>query len=343
MLDHPVVDKDTQLLEFSYGPVGASGMQGWRPEMEDSHIACTMPSLPNHLFLAVFDGHGGARAAIYAGDHLVSVIENTEKWKRYVNSSEKDPELLAAALQDSFIEIDVQLRVHQANYVPTSDSRAELTDTSGCTATTCMVTPDYFVCANAGDSRTVLGTNGTTVPLSEDHKPSDPIEEQRIVDAGGVVQWKRVDGNLAVSRGLGDFEYKNRDDLGVHEQKVTCIPDIKILSRTPQDEVLVLACDGLWDVFSSEDAIAAIREIFASGESDIALTTEEMLDLSLNVGSKDNISAVLLRLPGATIGDPSGGGVMARRRIRDKEAEEAEKADEEAERRRMQMVMEDED
>jgi serine/threonine protein phosphatase PrpC len=44
-------------------------------------------------------------------------------------------------------------------------------DYQGCTATVLLITPDALICANAGDSRTVLSLNGHPVPLSSDHKP----------------------------------------------------------------------------------------------------------------------------------------------------------------------------
>jgi serine/threonine protein phosphatase PrpC len=65
-----------------------------------------------------------------------------------------------------------------------------------------------------------MGTGGTTKPLSEDHKPTDEGEKNRIEAAGGTVSWKRVDGDLAVSRALGDFQYKTRPDLPAEQQKV---------------------------------------------------------------------------------------------------------------------------
>ena len=55
---------------------------------------------------------------------------------------------------------------------------------------------------------------------------SQDSERSRIENAGGKVSWKRVDGDLAVSRALGDFFYKNRDDLPPQDQKVTAFPDI---------------------------------------------------------------------------------------------------------------------
>jgi len=80
---------------------------------------------------------------------------------------------------------------------------------AGCTATVVLITATDIICANAGDSRTVLCKAGTAVDLSKDHKPDDPIESARIYKADGFIEESRVNGMLALSRALGDFEYKN--------------------------------------------------------------------------------------------------------------------------------------
>ena len=170
-----------------------------------------MPSKPDHFLVAVFDGHGGAGAAIYAANNLINVIQSTDQWNRYVEAGEPNAILLGEALRQAFLQIDSDLRSHQSS---------DKVDKSGCTAVCAMITPDHIICSNAGDSRCVLGTNGQTIPLSEDHKPFDDAEKQRIEAAGGSVQWKRVDGDLAVSRAFGDFQYKTRPDLTAEQQKV---------------------------------------------------------------------------------------------------------------------------
>lgn len=89
----------------------------------------------------------------------------------------------------------------------------------GCTATCVMVTKKEIICANAGDSRTVLGRRAQGVglieaePLSFDHKPENLEEKTRIEKAGGFVEMNRVNGNLNLSRSLGDFEYKNNPSM----------------------------------------------------------------------------------------------------------------------------------
>lgn len=189
--------------------------------MEDAHVAQDMPSRPDHLFLAVFDGHAGGGGAVYAAQNMIKAIENTSFWKQYVDGGCESIELLGEALASAFVDIDDNMKSHQE----TTNGK----DSSGCTSVTCMVTPNYILCANAGDSRCVMGTKDAAKALSDDHKPYNETERKRIETAGGFVQWNRVDGDLAVSRALGDFSYKNRPDLPPREQKVFLVTDMFLM------------------------------------------------------------------------------------------------------------------
>ena len=179
--------------------------------MEDSHVVLDMPSSSDHTFLAVFDGHGGAAAAIFAAANLIGTIEETIEWQQYLKLGASDISLLGSALTQACLNLDAILRDVQSH-----DAR----DLSGCTCISAMITPKYIVCANLGDSRGVIGTNRLVKALSEDHKPTNESEQRRIEAAGGTVHWKRVDGDLGVSRAFGDFRFKNRADLGPTQQKV---------------------------------------------------------------------------------------------------------------------------
>lgn len=96
------------------------------------------------------------------------------------------------------------------------DDLSSIANYTGCTATVVLITKDDYYCANAGDSRTVLGRSSGVKkcePLSEDHKPDNEAEKARIEAAGGFVEENRVNGSLNLSRSIGDFEYKSKKDL----------------------------------------------------------------------------------------------------------------------------------
>lgn len=122
---------------------------------------------------------------------------------------------------------------------------------AGCTASVLLVTRTDIYCANAGDSRTVLCKKGKAKDLSEDHKPDLPSERNRIERANGYVEEKRVNGMLALSRALGDFEYKSNPLLKPQDQIVTAFPEITIEKLTNDCDFIICACDGIWDCMSS--------------------------------------------------------------------------------------------
>lgn len=72
-------------------------------------------------------------------------------------------------------------------------------------------------------------------------------EKSRITAAGGFVDFGRVNGNLALSRAIGDFEFKKSAELSPENQIVTAFPDVEEHDLTEEDEFLVIACDGEWD------------------------------------------------------------------------------------------------
>lgn len=301
-LDTPSTAKDSH--EYLLGGanalrVGVAAMQGWRPEMEDMHVCADITSFPHHTLLAIFDGHGGRQSAEYAKHHIMRVLKSRVSWVEYTKSADwaVQPETLGKALAETFIQLDLEM----------SSSGELCYRRSGCTALVCVVTPSHVICANAGDCRAVLGqlrsdenaldtlkTDIIHIDLSTDHKPSNLSELKRIEAAGHVVNFGRVDADLAISRGLGDHRLKDAH-LKPPEQAVTCVPDISMHIRTHSlDLVLLLACDGLFDVISSEQAMRRVLDIFQLGEVSAALVAEEMVDGALYEGkSRDNISAIV--------------------------------------------------
>lgn len=100
-------------------------------------------------------------------------------------------------------------------------------DSIGCTSNVVYIEKNSSIIyvANAGDSRCVMGKNGKAVEMSIDHKPESQIEIDRITKSGSTITDGRVDGNLNLTRSLGDLKYKNRTQLTPEEQAITANPD----------------------------------------------------------------------------------------------------------------------
>lgn len=286
-LSEPVVEKHSSAGSNERFIYGLSDMQGWRISMEDAHTAILELTSGNETeitsFFGVFDGHGGERVAKFTGENLYKIIRDQDSFKK------GDYE---AALKASFLAADRALL---------ADRRFN-EDPSGCTATTVLITgDDRILCANAGDSRTVLGIKGKAKPLSFDHKPQNSEEKQRICAAGGFVDFGRVNGNLALSRAIGDFEFKKNKDLPAEQQIVTALPDVEEHKIGPDDEFLVVACDGIWDCRSSQSVVEFVRRGIAARQ-ELTQICENLMDRCLAVSSDaggvgcDNMTVMIIGL-----------------------------------------------
>ncbi|CAN0360587.1 unnamed protein product, partial [Ectocarpus sp. 13 AM-2016] len=106
----------------------------------------------------------------------------------------------------------------------------------------------------ASSSRAVLCRGGVAVALSHDHKPMSVTEKRRIEGAGGFVNAAgRVNGNLNLSRSIGDLKYKANKELPPADQMITAEPDLKSVEVTDEDRFMILACDGVWDCMTSQE------------------------------------------------------------------------------------------
>ena len=246
ILSQPETEKHSEVDSDKHLAYGLSCMQGWRINMEDAHATILNvhedEENKEHIaFFGVYDGHGGEKLAIFTGKHLHDLICATEAFKN------KD---YVTALKDGFLLCDQAI-------LQDIETRS---DESGCAATLAIVTPLQIFCGNAGDSRTVMSINGFAKALSFDHKPFNEGEKARIAAGGGYVDVGRVNGNLALSRGIGDFSFKKNADLPAEEQIVTCYPDVIAHNIDfSKDEFIILACDGIWDCLSSQNCVECVR------------------------------------------------------------------------------------
>ena len=176
---------------------------------------------------------------------------------------------------------------------------------AGCTAVVGLVRGNELVVANAGDSRAVLSRAGCAIPLSFDHKPSDQAERDRVYAAGGFIReangHHRINGNLNLSRSIGDLKYKQNKRVSPSEQIITAQPDITRHEVEAEDEFMVIACDGIWDIMSNQEAIDFVRPRLTSGVKPSKIA-EEMMDFCIcddpkKVGGLggDNMTAVIVQ------------------------------------------------
>uniref|UniRef100_A0A6B2LGN0 protein-serine/threonine phosphatase n=1 Tax=Arcella intermedia TaxID=1963864 RepID=A0A6B2LGN0_9EUKA len=168
----------------------------------------------------------------------------------------------------------------------------------GSTGIVALIYGDTLFVANAGDSRGVLCENGEMVALSMDHKPTEKLESQRIQKYGGTIQNGRINGNLAVSRGFGDIEFKDQETLG--EKFVTVEPDIREFKISEKSSFIILACDGLWDTVSNQQAVQLVKNKLANNEvtkadnKDLFTICVELVSVAYEQKSRDNISCILV-------------------------------------------------
>jgi len=179
----------------------------------------------------------------------------------------------------------------------------------GCTSVTVIIHGDpgalQVTTGWAGDSRAVMCRGGVAYDLSEDHKPTDGVELRRIRAVGSTVTAEgRVDGNLNLSRALGDFAHKQKKLFPAKEQAITGFPDVRTVQLTPADEFILIACDGIWNSMESQEAIDYVRQRLTKRPK-LSLVCEELLDACMETNpdredhdgnGMDNETAVIVLL-----------------------------------------------
>ena len=273
-LEKPKTEKTTAQGEGAGIKYGVSAMQGWRMEMEDAHICNTNFKLKDSGFFGVFDGHAGSKVSQYCSTHLLDCILESIDKESSDDSKEISTETVKNGISKGFLQLDENLK--QLPQWATGEDR------SGTTAVVVTILPDKIIWANCGDSRGILCRNGKLEFATVDHKPYNAEEKNRIERAGGTVMMQRVNGSLAVSRALGDFDYKRASDLPATEQLVSPEPEITVQDRDlSNDEFLLLACDGVFDVMSNDEVTAYIRHHLKLTD-DLSKICSDLIDTCLN-------------------------------------------------------------
>lgn len=289
----------------SYLTVSIGGFAGIGPRdsMEDRHVV--IHSLggqeANHL-AAVFDGHRGHEAADFAASHLPRALQLASTHQAHGG--------VQAALEEAFTSVDTAfLNEWQADVSARAARGCGTQRFPGCTALAAVIAGGRLFVANAGDSRGVVCRGGQAMTLTRDHTAALDDEQLRVLATGEKVEmragsWRVGEAALQVTRALGDFDLK-------HKGGVISVPEVTKLVLTPDDDFVILATDGLWDVIHEQEAIGLVHDTV----KDPVLCAKRLVMEALSRGSRDNVTAVVMFLqPVDTLESvwSSAGGLPAR-------------------------------
>jgi len=220
--------------------------------------------------MAVFDGHGGSDLSKYLAEELMNNILNADQElfdelaQNSINlKQETINERIKQAIKKAFLETDSfegQIFKELTDGIRDLIKNLDNMKFPGSTAVACLISPTHIYLINCGDSRAILVSDNQIKIATLDHKPNNPLETERINNAGGriaignnMILGKNLKTNLKVSRSFGDYQFKSNLEKQPFEQIISAEPDIYIHDRSEKDEFIVLACDGIWDVINNEE------------------------------------------------------------------------------------------
>ena len=254
--------------------------------MEDAHLATKLNILGKEFkIFGIFDGHGGANASIFVKSNLTKYLSHYLK-EEFVNTKNLDIAIYNA-FKSAFYRLDYDYK-----------------DFDGTTATVAVIVDNTVYTANAGDSRTLIIDGQNILQLSEDAKPDISKFSKRIHKRGGYItpdqitnhygqkihEIPRVNGCLAVASSIGDKKIKGFGNL-------CCVPARpKITKYQPKQKnfQLVLACDGLFDVATTNTVGQNIQDLFKRNQS-VENIAEKIVNAAYTAGSSDNISTMVVK------------------------------------------------
>ncbi|XP_059066578.1 probable protein phosphatase 2C 27 [Cryptomeria japonica] len=238
--------------EDKFMPVLRSGSCaniGQRKYMEDEHICVDNLSAYNlrrpapaaAAFYGIFDGHSGGEASKYVKETILDLI-----------------------LDDPNFPNDVETAITNAFAATENGLRSAGILKAGTTALMVLVWGRTLFIANAGDCRAVLSRSGKHINMTTDHKPTNKDERLRIESRGGVISSdgyiNGVNCQFGVSRGLGDWEFKLESVALNLLSPISADPELNTYELTQEDEFLIIASDGVWDVLKSDFAQEVVRK-----------------------------------------------------------------------------------
>ncbi|XP_058098631.1 probable protein phosphatase 2C 27 isoform X2 [Magnolia sinica] len=257
---------------------GSCSDKGPKQYMEDEHLC--IDNLLEHLgevanfpspgaFYGVFDGHGGSDAASFIRKNILKFIIEDSHF----------PTCVEKAIRSAFVNADRAFA-----------DTCYLDSSSGTTALTALIFGRIMLIANVGDCRAVLGKRGRAIELSRDHKPNCTSERIRIENLGGIIYDGYLNGQLSVARALGDWHMKDPKGSAC---PLSAEPELQETILTEEDEFLIIGCDGLWDVMSSQGAVTIARKELML-HNDPERCSRELVREALRRNTCDNLTVIIV-------------------------------------------------
>lgn len=301
-------------LSFKVG-VAENKNTTYRNKMEDVHTyIANFAERVDWGYFAIFDGHAGKDTARWCGNNLHQLVEEEvevgddikeglgrafvrgdgEIEKEGVGSSGCTAVVAVIAWQERESSADAATKdkkedgeAEAANPADNDGGNSEPADASKFD----FIASNHrrmLYTSNVGDLRVVLYRKGKPYRLSYDHKATDTNEINRIRNSGGLIMKNRVNGVLAVTRSLGDSYMK---DLVIGNPFTTST------EITADDDFMILACDGVWDVLSDLKACEFVSDLFekGSGKVDPQIAAKKLCQLAMDNSTTDNVTVMIVK------------------------------------------------
>ncbi|KAI3737858.1 hypothetical protein L2E82_27872 [Cichorium intybus] len=261
---------------------------GPRRSNEDEHIR--IDDLSSHLgdlykwphpssFYAIFDGHGGSEAASYVKNHAMKLFFQDSSLPESSDITESFLKDLEHSHCKAFLLADQAIA-----------NECSISDYCGTTALTVLILGQHLLIANAGDCRAVLSKKGVAVQMSQDHRPSYLEEKKRVEELGGYFEDGYLNGELAVTRALGDWHMKL--PVGSNSPLIAK-PEVSQTVLSEDDEFMIIGCDGIWDVMSNQEAVGIVRRQLRKN-NDPEMCARELVNQALRLDTGDNLTAIVV-------------------------------------------------
>uniref|UniRef100_A0A0E0PH61 protein-serine/threonine phosphatase n=1 Tax=Oryza rufipogon TaxID=4529 RepID=A0A0E0PH61_ORYRU len=261
---------------------------GPRRYMEDEHIriddlsahlgsllVCPLPS----AFYGVFDGHGGLDAAAYMKRHAMRFLFEDSEFPQASQVDETYVQSVENSVRRAFLQADLALA-----------DDLDISRSSGTTALTALVFGRQLLVANAGDCRAVLCRRGVAMEMSRDHRANYAEECERVAASGGYIEDGYLNGVLSVTRALGDWDMKMPDSS---ISPLIAEPEFRQTMLTEDDEFLIMGCDGIWDVMTSQHAVSIVRRGLRQHD-DPERCARELVMEAKRLETADNLTVIVV-------------------------------------------------